>query len=196
MDQIIGREYEAEFGYSQRQVFLSMYRDTNPLSALTPDILDLRWKRGDDSRGKVWMEIKPLSLTGIGRALAAWGLYEEAFGLVGISPDIKWLAGGRVFPSSQGPVLVFNAVGILFYTTSQEDYENFKEVVEAGFGLSLSAGAGQLVNALVKSLPQVPASPSAGSEVIDIGIKARQAIQGAEAGRETEEAADTLTMAA
>jgi hypothetical protein len=175
---------------------LSKYKDGNPLSALTPDILDLRWKRGDGSRGKIWMEIKPLTLSGTGRALSAWGLYEATFGQVGVNPDANWLAGGKIFPSSQGPVLVFNTAGIIFYTTSQQDYKNFQEVLQAAFGLGSAAAlgglAGQLVNTLVRALPQVPASAAAGSEIIDIGSKARIAIQGSTAATETDEALDLV----
>jgi hypothetical protein len=138
----------------------------------------------------IWMEVKPLSLGGVARASAAWGIYNAVFAPLGISPDFEWLAGGRIFPSSQGQVLVFNTAGILFYTTSQQDYRNFEEILQVTFGLGAAAAggalAGQLVNTLVGNLPVVPASPAAGSEIIDIGNKARIAIQGTEAGTETE----------
>lgn len=168
--------------------------------SLKPDILDSRFSRGDGSRGMIWMDVKPLSHRGIGNALASWGLYTAGLGPFGYDPDTQWLQSGKIFPSSQGPVLVFNAVGILFYTTSQRDYEYFEEVLTAAFGFSSAAAggavAGQLVNSLVRSLPQVPISPAAGSEVIDIGVKTRTAIQGTEAGTEGEEVLDTFLDAA
>lgn len=142
------------------------------------------------------MEVKPLSLSGIAQASAAWATYSAVFAPLGITPDVMWLAGGRTFPSSQGQVLVFNRVGILFYTTNQQDYTNFQDVLDVTFGFASAAAggalAGQLVNALVKTLPQVPVSPAAGSEIIDITSKARIAVEGTSAETENDAALDLV----
>ncbi len=183
---IVQDAYIADFGGGPGLSLGGWARVGNPSRSapysLKPDILD--WRR------MIWMEVKPLSLGGVARASAAWGIYTAAFAPLGISPDVGWLAGGRIFPSSQGQVLVFNTAGILFYTTSQQDYRNFEEIIQVTFGLGAAAAggalAGQLVNTLVGNLPVVPVSPAAGSEIIDIGNKARIAIQGTEAGTETE----------
>lgn len=85
--------------------------------SLKPDILDRRAVRGDGSNGMIWMEIKPVSLSGIARAGAAWGTYSSM--LTGFSADTTWLRGGRMFQVSDGsnmvPTLVFNAGGIVLY---------------------------------------------------------------------------------
>ena len=129
------------------------------LFRLMPDILDRRDTRGDGSSGRIWMEVKPLTISGIGRAVASWGLYNAAFSQFAIYPDIQWLKGGRMFSITSGnttyPTLVFNCGGILFYTTNKRDYDLFKEIAQGALGFGISVGVGALAGKLVNSLTTI-----------------------------------------
>jgi len=192
VEDVVQAAYETEFGQSSLVTFGGWSRlgtanqkvHGKLLYRLMPDILDRRPRRGDKSKspGRIWMEIKPLSLSGITRAAASWGLYYDAFSPFQIDPDTKWLADGRLFSVTSGgstyPTLVFNCGGILFYTTSQQDYNLFSSIAQGalGFGVSVAVGAaaGKLVNVLT-------AIGAQGSEVqtinnvIQIGLRVESA---------------------
>lgn len=148
----------------------------SPAFNLKPDILDLRPDR------MIWMDVKPFSLSGISSAAGTLLLYSIELGPYGVSPDVQWLSNGRLFQVLDRPVVVFNKLGILFYTTNQQDFDRFQLVMQAALGAGASAGfgagAGALVNALTRTLPQASA---VGSEIqqinnlVQIGVKASEA---------------------
>src|SRR6185437_2170151 len=154
------------------------------LFRLMPDILDRRDTRGDRSAGRIWMEVKPLTISGIGRAAASWGLYSAAFSPFGISPDSQWLRHGRMFFVKSGnatySTLVFNCGGILFYTTNKQDYDLFKEIAQGALGFGIAVGVGTLAGTLVNAL-----TTNAGSEVQTINNLVRISIR-AEGAAEAE----------
>ena len=76
---------------------------------LKPDILNISLMQ--------WLEIKPLSLSGVPRAAAAWTLYSGALGPFGFNPDPIWIPKIQPLFVYGRAVWVFNLNGILFYTT-------------------------------------------------------------------------------
>jgi RHS repeat-associated protein len=181
-------EYERDFGADDLVSFGGWTRLGRPSNrapySLKPDILDRRDLRGDFSPGRIWLEVKPLSVSGVFRAQVSWTLYSSTLSAFQIFPDYDWLADGRVFTVENQPTFVFNLGGILFYTTSQKDFETFQEALRV-FGstvgaATIGAAAGSAVNALVKTLPQVPGI-SGGAEVIDISTKAAFATRASDA---------------
>jgi hypothetical protein len=98
-----------------------------------------------------------------------------------------------LFTVQNQPTLVFNVGGILFYTTSKEDYERFEDALgvfaNTVGAVSIGAGAGALVNTF---LPQAPAAATAGAEVIDISTKAAFATRASSAQSKVDTAASEL----
>jgi|GEM_PF-384136 len=148
--------YIADFGDDPLSVSFGKWSRQSWAYTLKPDILDLRVKRGDGSGGRIWMEIKPLTVSGIARASYTWGLYGLSLGFSGITPDTKWLRDGRVIPVASGgttySTLVFNVEGILFYTTNKSDLETFHDILEETFGFTLSVAVGTAAGKLVNFL--------------------------------------------
>jgi hypothetical protein len=152
-----------------------------PAWNLKPDILDLRPAR------MIWMEIKPFSFSGIIRATGAEILYAVELSPFGVNPDVDWLKEGRGFQVDGQPVVVFNKLGILFYTTNRDDFDRLQEVMQAALGAGASVGlgatAGTLVNLIMKGLPQAAAN---GSEIQQINNLVQIGIKGSEAEAEEE----------
>jgi len=187
--------YTQQFGYDVEAVVGPAYQSDYPTSnvslggwaklpgawRLKPDILDFT--------RNIWMEIKPLSISGITRAAASWGLYSAAFAPSGIYPDVTWLQNSRMFTVDNQPTLVFNMGGILFYTTNKSDYDLLNEVAQGalGFGISAAVGAaaGQLVNTVVGQ----------GSELQTINNLVQIGIKGGEAEVEIDTAVDLVPAA-
>jgi RHS repeat-associated protein len=106
----VEKEYTADFGASDLVSFGKWSRVGGSASyRLKPDILDLRISR------LAWMDIKPLSISGIGSAAASWGIYTAAFSSFGINPDVTWLQNGRIITVDNLATLVFNCGGIIFF---------------------------------------------------------------------------------
>jgi hypothetical protein len=63
-----------------------------------------------------WLEIKPLSYSGVASAAARWAIYMAAFSPVGFSPDTEWEPGEGLLSADGVGIFVFNVGGILFYT--------------------------------------------------------------------------------
>jgi RHS repeat-associated protein len=169
----VEKEYTADFGASDLVSFGKWSRVGGSASyRLKPDILDLRITR------LAWMDIKPLSISGIGSAAASWGLYTAAFSSFGINPDVTWLQNGRIITVDTLATLVFNCGGIIFYTTNQDDYNLFNEIAQGalGFGISgaVGAAAAQLVNAVAGQGSEVQTI----NNLVEIGIEGSEAEAG------------------
>jgi hypothetical protein len=191
VEDALDEQYQQDFGYDPQLVSFGGWARVGPKSrsapySLKPDILDRRAIRGDGSAGMIWMEIKPLSLSGIAAAGFAWGIYSSALSPTFL-PDMNWLRGGDILQVDGNATLVFNAGGILFYTTNQKDYENFEEAIQATAGLAVAAAIGASGAQLANLIAKLPQASSVGSEVIDISTLARTAVQAneAEAGLDT-----------
>jgi RHS repeat-associated protein len=202
VERAVQQAYGKDFGLDPNLVLFGKWARIGQWSrsapySLKPDILDTRLFRGDGSLGRIWMEVKPLSISGLARAAAAYGAYSEA---PVFSPDTQWLKNGRVLPVLDGgkevATLVFNVGGILLYTTSDQDYDEFEDGIErlreVTGAIGLGGGAGLVVNLLARSLPRIATSPNAVSEVIDISTKARIAVNGSQVTTETEGSAEFL----
>jgi len=92
----------------------------SPYRAL-PDILD-------HTREK-YMEIKPLSVSGIAAAIAQMSLREHQFESTGYSPDVVWesgLAGLTPIQINSLPrtVYIMNFQGVIFYTDILDNLED------------------------------------------------------------------------
>jgi RHS repeat-associated protein len=191
--------YTQQFGYDVEAVVEPAYQSDYPTSnvslggwaklpgawRLKPDILDFT--------RNIWMEIKPLSISGITRAAASGGLYSAAFAPSGIYPDITWLQHGRIFTVVSGgtsyATLVFNCGGILFYTTNQDDYNLFNEIAQSALGFGIAGGVGALAGSLVNAVA------GQGSEVQTINNLVQIGIKGGEAEVEIDTAVDIVPAA-
>ena len=192
VEDVVEPAYTAQYGTNN--VLLGQWSKLGPpgtkvggklLYRLMPDILDFN--------RNIWMEIKPLSISGITRAAASLGLYTAAFWSFGIYADTQWLQGGRIFTvMSQGtsyPTLVFNCGGILFYTTNQSDYNLFNEIAQSAIGFGISGAVGALAGGLVNALA------GQGSEVQTINNLVQIGIKGGEAEADIDTAVDLVPAA-
>ena len=108
--------YTQGFGYAVEKEVEVHYKKDFPGSIVSfgevygfkPDVLDHSRKR--------WMEVKPLSLSGVAKAELQWMLYTIFYGQLGYQADTQW-APGAVIVDGQ-PTFIFNFEGILFYTDS------------------------------------------------------------------------------
>jgi len=110
-------------GYYQRQFGDKGVFFGKMVGGLKPDILDTRRKR--------WMEIKPLSLSGIAKAVVQWEIYTLVYASVSIWPDVSWTPTGEKLSKIrvQGrPTTIVNIGGILFYTDITENLEELAAV--------------------------------------------------------------------
>jgi RHS repeat-associated protein len=185
VEDAVDEQYEQDFGYDPQLVSFGGWARVGAKSrsapySLKPDILDRRLIRGNGSVGMIWMEIKPLSLSGIAAAGFAWGVYSSALSPI-FRPDVNWLIGGDIFQVDGNATFVFNAGGILFYTTNQKDYQTFEEAIQATAGLAGAVTIGVAGAQLANLIAKLPQTSSVGSEVIDISSLARTAIQASEA---------------
>jgi RHS repeat-associated protein len=190
VEDVVEAAYAGDFGANALVSFGRWTRLGGPGSGayrLKPDILDLRPFRGDGSPGMVWLEIKPLSLSGLIRAAASYALYTAEFTSFGINPDPTWLSAGRLFSVPSGGMsyatLVFNVGGILFYTTTQSDYDYFADLLTAG---AFGAAAGAVAGALSRSLPATLPSTAPVSEVEEIQNLIRFAVEADELEEEVD----------
>ena len=89
---------------------------------LNPDILN--------HRTKTYLEIMPLSLTGVATATLQMAIYSESLSSVGYKPDVEWSPSPNTIYPDNVPTLVFNVQGVLFYTDSTQLAEEAKNVTE------------------------------------------------------------------
>ena len=82
---------------------------------LTPDIFNFTQRR--------WMEIKPLSISGIAAAETANYFYRANFDPIGYSPDTSWVPPKQPLTVWGIEIGVFNLQGILFYTDAIQNLE-------------------------------------------------------------------------
>jgi len=64
------------------------------------------------------MEIKPLSQSGIDAAGKQMRSYDTNYGPLGYYPEIEWQPTPNILPVGNTQVLIFNVLGVLFYTTA------------------------------------------------------------------------------
>ena len=120
--------YSQDFGLAVEDEIEPIYREDHPgdhnltfgkwgrvppLIRLKPDILN--------HDKKTYLEIKPLSLSGIIQAKIKMGLngiYTENFGGSGYSPESEWVPSRRLIHPLGVPTIFFNVEGVLFYTDS------------------------------------------------------------------------------
>jgi hypothetical protein len=107
-----------------------LYRQDHP----TDGVIFGRWNRiGLNPRLKPdiinysrlqWLEIKPLSYSGVSAATFKWGVYMAAFSPVGFYPDIEWEPPHGLVSVEGVDILVFNVGGVLFYTDAVDLLED------------------------------------------------------------------------
>jgi RHS repeat-associated protein len=106
---------------------------------LKPDILNYS--------KSTWLEIKPLTVSGVAKAGLQYKLYEKAFGFYGYKPEIGWVPSTHFVIAGTQEIFFFNAGGIVFYTDlydSAEDllaltsYEAVKDFMLSPAGLRMS----------------------------------------------------------
>jgi hypothetical protein len=131
----------------------------------------------------IWMDVKPFSLFGIADAAASRLLYSIELAPFRVSADVDWLREGRKLTVRGQPVIVFNELGILFYTTNQDDFRRLQDAMQAALGVGASAALGASAGALVNLIRNLPQSAANGSELerinnlVQIGTRASQAEQ-------------------
>jgi len=108
-----------EFGNQAHRVIEDEYQAEHPgaicgatrgilATGLKPDIFD--------GPNGVFMEIKPLSLSGVAKGAIQIAAYELAFRPLGYSRGTTWPAGGRQSNVGPIPIVYFNVQGVIFYT--------------------------------------------------------------------------------
>lgn len=122
--------------------------------ALKPDILNFSRQQ--------WLEIKPLTPSGIGRAVVAWGLYSAELGDFGFRPDVLWIPPAQPFPVYGQQVYVINLLGILFYTDDYQKVQNAQTVLVGATSVTaayllLSALKDYLGGISIETISAIPA---------------------------------------
>jgi hypothetical protein len=117
---------------------------------LKPDILD--------HDRKIWMEVKPFSLSGLLSGAAQHDVYSGLGYFAGYYPDRVWKpSGGSVTDSAGKKYYVFNIDGILFYTDVEE---NYREALLLG-AIGITAGQSALKGVLSRGFAVSTVNPIA-----------------------------------
>jgi hypothetical protein len=115
--------YSQQFGYDVEDAIRPLYAATH----LGEAYIFGRWNRvGLNERLKPdilnydrcnYMEIKPLSYSGIANAMVSMAAYGASLSWAGFYPDHEWEPPkGGLIMVGKADVLVFNLLGVLFYT--------------------------------------------------------------------------------
>ena len=147
----IGADHAAAFPFPAFEVSFGMQSGlVGPARAFKarPDILNFTTME--------YNEIKPLSPSGIVKAIAQMALREVQLGSLGFEPDPDWPAVPREAIAGVVPIVYFNLYGVIFYT----DYLDLAEDIALVKGLQFAAAAWRLYaaqgNTLLGSLQRVP----------------------------------------
>lgn len=83
---------------------------------LKPDILNITNKK--------WLEIKPLSLSGVARGASSFTKYAVSLGVFGYKPEVLWQPSTHFTYAGSVNIFFFNAGGIVFYTDAVDNAED------------------------------------------------------------------------
>ncbi|MHC4499772.1 MAG: RHS repeat domain-containing protein [Planctomycetota bacterium] len=83
---------------------------------LRPDIFNMT--------RKTWLEIKPLSVSGVAKAGVSVAKYLVPLGVFGYKPEISWEPSTHYMVAGTVPIFFFNAGGIVFYTDVLDNLED------------------------------------------------------------------------
>jgi RHS repeat-associated protein len=109
-----------------------------PAFRLKPDIFN--------KTEHTWLEIKPLSLSGVGRAITSFALYSTVLGFFGYSPEVNWIPSTHFVLAGAVEIFFFNAGGIVFYTDAVDNAEDLIVLVSiAAVREFLRSPAGQRI---------------------------------------------------
>jgi RHS repeat-associated protein len=111
-----------------------------------------------------WLEIKPLTISGVAKAGIQYKLYDTYLGALKYKPEVNWTPSTHFVYAGTVEIFFFNAGGIVFYTDiydSAEDllaltsYQAVKEFMRSPAGLRITRGA-------LGSLSRIPGLVTAG----------------------------------
>jgi len=100
-----------------------LYGQWTRLGGVTGDAFQLKPDVFNVTKRK-WVEIKPLSLSGISRAQASYAKYLLTFSPFGYLPEIGWKPSTHVTIAGSTEIVFFNAGGIVFYTDATDNIED------------------------------------------------------------------------
>lgn len=73
---------------------------------------------------KTWLEIKPLSVSGVAKAGIQYKVYDAFFNIFRYKPDASWTPSNHFTTAGQFEIFFFNAGGIVFYTDMTDNLED------------------------------------------------------------------------
>ena len=118
--------FTQRFGYLAHAAISAVYHHDHPRDAvkyggwtklggpgykafrLMPDVFNMT--------RKTWLEIKPLTPSGIAGATAQFAVYSGALLSFGYAPDTTWKPSTHHAVAGARPIVFFNAGGLVFYT--------------------------------------------------------------------------------
>jgi hypothetical protein len=116
------------FGYQAHAAIESAYQAEHPGAIVGPTtgVLGTRLKPDIfDGISHTYMEIKPLSLSGVAKGIVQIGAYDLAFTALGVGyARGTWPAGVRGTYVGMDPIAYFNVQGIIFYTDAVDNAED------------------------------------------------------------------------
>jgi len=120
---------------------------------LKPDILNMSPKK------KSWLEIKPLSISGVASSATQYAKYNALFLPFGYSPEVSWTPSKHFVYAGQVQICFFNAGGIVFYTDLVDLFEDLAILasVQAVRGFIASRGGLFIARSLVNVGSRIPA---------------------------------------
>ena len=150
-----------------------------------------------------YMEVKPLSPIGIRNAVKQMTAYNASFGNLGYYAEPDWQPTPNIFPVDGRNVLVFNVLGVIFYTTATDIENDVEEAQDVARSYGQIGRVRRLLRleSVRRSLQDDDITPDhiadvAGAFGITAVLFTRSAILGAaaagEAEQQTEVAADVV----
>ena len=161
-------KFNREFGNWAHRVIEDEYQAEHPgaICGTTTGILGTRLKPDIfDGIQRIFMEIKPLSLSGVAKGVVQIAGYDLAFSALGLdyARGTTWPAGARQSNVGSTPIVYFNVQGVIFYTDMVDNLDDIAGissfVLARQFILSNSA---LMTRTLVGSMARIPGLVAAG----------------------------------
>jgi hypothetical protein len=101
---------------------------------------------------KTYLEVKPLSMSGVGRAIVSMTIYDNSFGSLGYRPEFEWMPPRSIIYVQNTEFFIFNVAGVIFYTDS--NIEELRREVSAVALLTACYGLVRLATTIGSALTE------------------------------------------
>ena len=153
-------KFTRDFGNWAHRVIENEYQAEHPgaICGTTTGILGTGLKPDIfDGPNRVFMEIKPLSLSGVAKGIFQIGIYDAAFTAFNLDYSRgTWPSGVRESNVGPTPIVYFNVQGVIFYTDMVDNLDDIAEL--ATFTLArqfITSNLAKMSRTLVGAMPRI-----------------------------------------